>query len=177
MRAVCLLPGSCKRIAVAEFYSPVAVAKRLGPALKDGHIVFVLDNSSDTAVINRRRTKDPRLLFLLQQLTLLSIEWNFAFSAIHRPGIFNVLPDILSRPSEHEFKLDPIDLAPKILDKRVAALAVEGRSGVPFTAHPYGAFFLDDSITPACALVPVLTPHRVSLVVSDSELCPTRIGA
>ncbi len=175
--SVCLLPGSCKRIAVAEFYSPVAVAKRLGSALKDGHIVFVLDNSSDTAVINRRRTKDPRLLFLLQQLTRLSIEWNFAFSAIHRPGVFNVLPDILSRPSEHEFKLDPIDLAPKILDKRVAALAVEGRSGVPFVAHSYGAFFLDDSVTPSCTLFPVLTPHRVSLVVSDSRLCPKRIGA
>lgn len=175
--SVCLLPGSCKRIAVAEFYSPVAVAERLGPALQDGHLVFVLDNSSDTSVINRRRTKDPRLLFLLQRLTLLSIKWNFAFTAVHRRGVVNVLPDILSRPLEHQFKLNPIDLAPKILDKRISALADSGRSGVPFVEHPYGAFFIDDSTTPSCALNPVFTPHRVSLVVSDSRLCPPRSGA
>ena len=70
--AICLLPGSCKRISVAEFYSPVAAVEKLGPALKDGHIVFVLDNSTDVAVINRRRTKDPQILFLLQRLTKLA---------------------------------------------------------------------------------------------------------
>lgn len=175
--AICLLPGSCKRISVAEFYSPVAAVEKLGPALKDGHIVFVLDNSTDVSIINRRRTKDPQILFLLQRLTKLSIEWNFAFTAIHRRGAVNVLPDVLSRPLEHRFNLNPLSLAPIVAKKRTQGLLDSSRSDVPFMEHPYGAFFLDDPITPLCSLDPILTPFRVSLVLSDSRLCPPRQGA
>lgn len=170
---ICLLSDSCKRIAFAELYCPVAVAEKLGRALENSHVVFILDNSSDVSVINRRRTKDPRLLFLLQRLTALSIRWNFAFTAIHRRGAVNILPDILSRPREHQFRLDPTSLAPKILEKRNQALA-NPTSSVPFTEHSYGAFFLDDPVTPLCSLDPVFTPFRVSLVLSDSALCPPK---
>jgi hypothetical protein len=70
-------------------------------------VVFVIDNQSDVAVINRQRSREPRVAHLLRALCDASLRWNFTFAAVHRAGVDNVLMDWASRPDLHKFKLAP----------------------------------------------------------------------
>jgi hypothetical protein len=90
-----------------EFFCPLAAAVEFGPVLSGAHVVFVIDNESDTHVINRLRTKEPRVAALLRALCDTSLKYNFSFEAVHRYGINNKLMDWASRPALHKFSLDP----------------------------------------------------------------------
>jgi hypothetical protein len=90
-----------------EFFCTVAAAVEYGPALKDSHVVFVVDNESDVHVINRQRSREPRVAALLRGLCDTALQYNFSFKAVHRPGVDNVLMDWASRPDLHKFAARP----------------------------------------------------------------------
>jgi hypothetical protein len=98
---------SSSTIAWGEMFCTVAAAAEYGDGLRDQHVVFVIDNESDVCVINRQRSREPRVCGLLRSLCDLSLKHNFSFTAVHRPGVDNSLMDWASRPSLHRFDLTP----------------------------------------------------------------------
>ena len=90
-----------------EFFCPLAAAVEFGTLLQDCHVVFVVDNKSDVEVINRLRSREPRVAALLRFLCDQSVRFNFSFVAVHRAGISNVLMDWASRPDLHRFAAMP----------------------------------------------------------------------
>ena len=98
---------SSKAIQWGEFFCPLAAAVEFGPRLRDQHVVFVVDNQSDVAVLNRQRSREPRVAHLLRALCDASLQWNFTFAAVHRAGKDNVLMDWASRPDLHKFRAAP----------------------------------------------------------------------
>ena len=156
----------------AELFSPVAFALEAGEALRDSHVVFVLDNEADVAILNRRKTKDPRLLALLRLLASASAEKNFAFTAIHRYGALNILPDVLSRSSKHGFAKDPASVSLERVNAVVSEEVEKGASAPPST-HPlahahFGSFFLSDHVSLAAASFPVHYPNSLRFCSSSS---------
>ena len=96
-----------------------------------------------------------------------SVEHNFAFTAIHRPGVKNCLPDVLSRAKKHLYRLDPEQLTPALLKEEASSLAP--RSGAtPTHTHSYGSFFNSDPITLAASADRLLIPSRTFLISSSS---------
>ena len=61
-------------------------------------------------MINRQRSREPRVTHLLRALCDASLHWNFTFAAVHRAGVDNVLMDWASRPDLHKFKSAPGEL-------------------------------------------------------------------
>jgi hypothetical protein len=98
---------SSSNIAWGEMFCTVAAVSEYGADLRDQHIVFVIDNESDVSVINRQRSREPRVCGLLRSLCDLSLRHNFSFNAVHRSGVDNELMDWASRPSIHRFDLNP----------------------------------------------------------------------
>jgi hypothetical protein len=90
-----------------EFFCPLAAAVAYGPLLADAHVVFVIDNNSDVSVINRLRSREPRVAALLRALCDAARKFNFSFSAVHRSGENNELMDWASRPELHRFRGSP----------------------------------------------------------------------
>lgn len=90
-----------------EFFCPLAAAVEFAPYLTDSHVVFVIDNESDVYVINRLRTREPRVAGLLRALCDTSLRYNFSFTAVHRAGDDNKLMDWASRPDLHRFTSSP----------------------------------------------------------------------
>jgi hypothetical protein len=93
-------------IQYGELFAPVAAVAEYGHLLTNKHVIFVCDNEVDTFVINRHRTRDPRLSSLLRALCEASTRFNFRFSGVHRPGVKNVLMDWVSRPFLYQFRAD-----------------------------------------------------------------------
>ena len=60
-------------------------------------IQFYCDNQGVVEVINSRRSKVPRVMDLVRDLTLCTLQQNFYFRAVHVPGINNNIADSLSR--------------------------------------------------------------------------------
>jgi hypothetical protein len=79
-------------------------------ALVSIHVIFVVGNESDVAIINRLRTREPRLCALLRCLCDVALQYNFSFSAAHKSGVDNVLMDWASRPDLHKFSTRPSDV-------------------------------------------------------------------
>ncbi len=98
---------SSRAIQWGEFFCTVAAAVEYGPRLRNQHVVFVVDNQSDVAVLNRLRTREARVAQLLRALCDHSLRYNFTFAAVHRPGVDNVLMDWASRPGLHKFVSAP----------------------------------------------------------------------
>jgi hypothetical protein len=99
-------------IQYGEFFCVTAAAIEFGHLLADSHVIFVVDNGADVHVINRHRTRDPGLSVLLRALCDASLRYNFSFSAVHRPGVKNVLMDWASRPEMHHYAFDPATVPP-----------------------------------------------------------------
>ena len=111
-----------------EFFCPVAAAVEYGPALSNSHVVFVVDNESDVHVVNRQRTREPRVAALLRGLCDTALRFNFSFQAVHRAGIDNVLMDWASRPDLHKFTARPSRL--------LSAPSALGEEGCGVGAYP-----------------------------------------
>ena len=163
------LQAESKEIGWGEMYSPAMVVQRMGKALKGAHIVFVLDNSGDTAILNRRKTKNERIANLLRFICRQSLELGFTFTAVHRPGAVNCLPDVLSREEEHEFKLSVADFS-RAVDRVRDRKAKSAETAPPPRPFEYGQFFLRDPVSIACSSVPVLYPTSVTLLRSTLKV-------
>jgi hypothetical protein len=95
--------GTSAEIQWGEFFCTLAAAVEFGPWLANSHVVFVIDNESDVHVMNRQRSREPRVAALLRALCDVAMKFNFSFVAVHRAGVLNVLMDWASRPSLHQF--------------------------------------------------------------------------
>ena len=173
-----LRQSSHTQIAYGEFFAAVSAVLSAGSALKDSHVVMVLDNSTDTAIINRRSTKVPRLLGLLKILARQSVLQNFSFVAIHRAGSKNLLPDVLSRPKKHKHILNP-DAINKIVAAEFEATAelpspasrppaLPDPSTALSSFSPYGAFFRSDFVSYISSSTPLLRANSIRSVCSAS---------
>jgi hypothetical protein len=109
-------------IQYVELFAPVTTVAEYGPLVTNKHVIFACDNEADTSVINRHRTRDPRLSSLLRALYEVSTRFNFSFSAVHRPGVKNVLMDWSSRPLFHQFRADTTIVPVPTADLRVGEL-------------------------------------------------------
>ena len=76
-------------------------------------ILFFTDNESLVHVINKQSSKDKSLMFFVQKLVLICLEYNIVFKAKHIDGVKNRLGDSLSRLQVQSFK----QLAPDHMDK------------------------------------------------------------
>jgi hypothetical protein len=137
-----------------ELFCVAAAAVEFGPLLRDSRVVFVIDNESDTFVLNRHRTRDPRLARLLRCICDVATRFNFSFSAVHRPGAQNFLMDWASRPELHHFQLDVTtagSAAATAAQLAASSLSSSGRGGVvagggdsfPPLLHPTSIHFLN----------------------------------
>jgi hypothetical protein len=167
-------------IAFGELFAAVSAVLTAGAALQDSHVVMVLDNSTDVAIVNRRATNAPRLLGLLKILARQSVRYNFTFVAVHRAGCKNVLPDVLSRPTKHNNVLIPAAIN-AIVEAEVKANAlIPSKPPVsppppapdPDTAFsppsPFGSFFRTDHISHIAASKPLMRANSVRSVCSAS---------
>lgn len=121
---------SSSNIAWGEMFCTVAAAAEYGARLRDQHVVFVIDNESDVSVINRQRSREPRVCGLLRSLCDLSLQHNFSFTAVHRPGVDNELMDWASRPSVHRF-----NLAPEAAHRHVVHCRARRQAGIAHNTH------------------------------------------
>lgn len=156
-----------------ELFCPVAFVRRSGPALRDSHVIFVLDNSGDVEVINRRKTSSPRLRSLLRELCALSLRYNVAFTAVHRPGARNVLPDVLSRSELHKGDRSVKNICDAVLDKLAEDESPKATQPEP-KPFSFGSFFLLDPISKVASSNPVLFPLGVSVLSSSSASLVSR---
>ena len=113
-----------------EFFGPLAAAVEYGAWLADAHVVFVIDNEADVAIINRLRTREPRLCALLRSLCDVALSHNFSFAAVHRSGVDNVLMDWASRPNLHKFSARPSDVPTPVASVAGALCGGGGDFGV-----------------------------------------------
>ena len=67
-------------------------------------ILFFTDNESLVHVINKQSSKDKSLMFFVQKLVLICLEYNIVFKAKHISGVKNRLADSLSRLQVQSFK-------------------------------------------------------------------------
>lgn len=68
-----------------------------GPLWVSKRIEFYCDNQDVVEVINSKRSKIPRVMDLVRDLTLCTLQHNFYFRAVHIPGKNNEIADALSR--------------------------------------------------------------------------------
>jgi hypothetical protein len=130
-------------IQYGEFFCVVAAAVEFGERLSNQHVVFVVDNNSDVAVINRLRSREPRVAGLLRVLCDLSWQYNFTFAAVHRAGADNVLMDWASRPLLHRFVATPTSSALLSRDQcGVVGLGVGGGAFPPLL-HPTSLTYIN----------------------------------
>jgi len=84
-----------------ELFSVLAAAHVYARMLAGQSVLFRVDNQPDVAIINRQATRSARLALLLRSLYDLALQYNFSVTAVHRPGVDNVVADYLSRPELH----------------------------------------------------------------------------
>ena len=74
-----------------------------GIHLKNKRIIFNVDNQPVVAIINKKSSKSNRVMTLVRNLVLLSLQYNIMLKAEHIPGKINSIADALS-PDWQRFK-------------------------------------------------------------------------
>ena len=87
-----------------ELYPIVVAAILWGHLWKRKRILFHCDNKGTVDIINKGRSKSPRIMSLMRRLTWCAATCNFLFSSVHVPGQHNRLADMLSRSQLQEFR-------------------------------------------------------------------------
>ena len=80
-----------------ELFPIVVACSMWHPFLTGKHLQFWHDNLSVVAIINSGRSKTPRIMDLVQQLVLLSMQHNFVVCTRLVPGVSKEIADALSR--------------------------------------------------------------------------------
>ena len=75
-----------------------------GPCWSGKRIRMWCDNKSVVASINSKHSKSPRVMDLIRAITLQTLQYNFAFTATHIPGLDNSIADSLSRFQMDRFR-------------------------------------------------------------------------
>ena len=91
-----------------ELFAIVVACTIWGPKWSCKRVIFYCDNKPVVDIINSKRSKSPRIMILVRELTLLTLRYNFYFKATHIEGINNNISDALSRFQNFKFR----ELAP-----------------------------------------------------------------
>ena len=93
-----------KDITFLELF-PVVVALCIwGEQLKNKKIIFNIDNQSVVHIINKKSSKSVRVMSLVRQLVLSTLQYNIMIKALHISGISNKIADSLSRCDWQRFR-------------------------------------------------------------------------
>jgi hypothetical protein len=93
-----------QNIALLEFYPIVLFIQVWGHLFANKCLVFHTDNLALVSVINSQNSKEPRVMHLVRELVLSSLNQNIWFCAQHIAGICNILADSLSRLQVERFQ-------------------------------------------------------------------------
>ena len=91
-------------IIVLEMFPIVVSLSIWASELANKCVLFHTDNLGLVDVINKKTTKDNKLIVLLRELVLQCLKHNILFRAVHVPGVLNVKADALSRLQVTKFK-------------------------------------------------------------------------
>ena len=112
-----------KHINVLELKIALESAKRWGHLWSGRHIRLHSDNTATVASINKGTSRGGKLMALIQELFWLAVEMNFKISAVHIPGISNIMADRISRLTEYDKASDA-----RLLLANYSAAVVECKS-------------------------------------------------
>lgn len=93
-----------RNIIVLEMFPIVISLSIWASELANKCVLFHTDNLGLVDVINKKTTKDNKLIVLLRELVLQCLKHNILFRAVHVPGVLNVKADALSRLQVTKFK-------------------------------------------------------------------------
>ena len=93
-----------RNIIVLEMFPIVISLSLWASELANKCVLFHTDNLGLVDVINKKTTKDNKLIVLLCELLLQCLKHNILFRAVHVPGVLNVKADALSRLQVTKFK-------------------------------------------------------------------------
>lgn len=91
-------------IAFRELYPIVVAALLWGELWRKQRIVFLCDNQSTVAIINKGRSKCPTIMTLVRRLTYCAARYNFMFKSVYFEGKKNAIADSLSRLQTNRFR-------------------------------------------------------------------------
>ena len=91
-----------------ELFAIVVACTIWGPKWSCKRVIFYCDSKPVVDIVNSKRSKSPRIMILVRELTLLTLRYNFYFKATHIEGINNNISDALSRFQNFKFR----ELAP-----------------------------------------------------------------
>ena len=80
-----------------EIMAVILAARRWGHLWSNSKVLVCTDNTVTKAVINKGTCKNKYVMQALRGLFWLSVRFNFKLQAVHIPGVFNQLPDAISR--------------------------------------------------------------------------------
>ena len=95
---------SSLNIVILEMFPIVISVEIWANRLANKCVTFHTDNQALVEVINKKTTKDKKLLVLVRSLVLSCLKHNILFKAVHLPGLCNTSADALSRLQVDKFK-------------------------------------------------------------------------
>lgn len=109
-------------ITVLELFPIFMAVSIYAPSLTHHRVIFHCDNQAIVTVINKQTSKSKPIMSIIRPFVLLLLHYDIHFTAVHIPGISNVLCDSLSRqvatPSllkTYGMKLCPTDIPTHLL--------------------------------------------------------------
>ena len=111
-------------IAWRELFAIVVACSIWGPNWCRKRVLFYCDNEAVVFIINTKRSRCHRIMSLVRKLTLITLNQNFYFKAVHVPGVSNEIADSLSRFQVTRFRqLAPwADVLPQPLPADISQL-------------------------------------------------------
>jgi len=100
----CPFPRSWRAYSIAflELYPIYVMISMFGHLLPNSNILFLTDNMSVSEIINSQTSKNTSIMNIVRPLVLSVVRFNINLRSKHVPGIYNILPDHISR-----FKVTP----------------------------------------------------------------------
>ena len=107
-----------------ELFAIVVACTIWGQQWSCKRVLFNCDNKPVVDILNSKRSKSPRIMTLVRELTLLTLKYNFYFKAQHIAGCKNDISDSISRFQNSRFRrLAPwADLTPKEIPPHLLTL-------------------------------------------------------
>lgn len=113
-------------INILEFYPILALVETFGHKLRNSTIKFYCDNKSVVGIINKQSSKSNVIMIMMRRLVLKLLDMKTKFTAVHIPGVSNILSDAISRFQEnpvllrnHRMALTPTPIAESSLPQNV----------------------------------------------------------
>ena len=106
-------------VVYAEMFGALFAMHQLAQTHSDCAVRLVLDSATGVAVVNAWRTRSRRVAGLLREMAAIASTRRLAVTAVHRAGVDNHWPDVLSRANKHrnralsELRTDPSVVPPE----------------------------------------------------------------